>query len=1534
MVVSSDIPSAVDAPAAAPTPPAPTYGTGAEIASTLNNLNNTDYSSLVLARRLSSLQRQNPQISASLAVDVAAGLHDTQANTTDLSPNISTYAQPNALSVLAHNALSQSASLGPVMDQQAYQQNLKALGYLPPGYNPTGQIDQTYVNANYQYTSDISQQINQGKGRLLSATAGDALKLLGTTMPSGIWKTLVGMAHGIGKSFSNTAKDVWLGATNLPSVAFGGETGHDLNAKIKAATGRDFGIGAIGEDVANVLTIAALATGVGELTATAQGLGALSGVGADEGLTGMAKLAEIIKPVPGEAGAPSRALASLVSKFGGAEAKDSIVELSSKYGPKALGRSPLMQVVGRGYGALRWITLPQGVLSTFEPHSAVGAAAAKAKAPWWVDLPVMAGAFHPISPEGTPEGIVSTAKRLLGTSRVADAWSGRAEKLGGLPEMWTPGQYTQLAVGAYAKAILTDAEGDPAKYAGLGVRNAAVWNKAATSGGMVPEDHFQNEMARLVARVIDNPTDPVARRLDPEFMKEAAAWAEKNQHNILAHYMTLVNSGATRDAMNLTSMHEWKAFDEASRIADEVTRGLTPQLAAGATGPGQGQLFGLRPPPPPGDLPELRGDTPTGRVLAMRVDNPAYRENIQMLAHQWDVAVNGLRSPGEVGWIKPPDLAEQARLESEIVKLPGMVGLPKSEWPAQLAKAAVNAPQDLTEFLKDAPTNTAVAEVTDAEQLKALQAGQELAARPHRLGATPYQQVPGVARLGPLTDTEKALASQYQDWVASQRALGKPVVLPREVGAAAPSAPDFRPHVEEATKAGYRLVLGGHGVILPSDVGPMLMEAPKMSKAEYTLSSLGLSPTPVDGAALVHATQMTRANEYAAEIPGRWGGYGAGQRMMQSVFRAYGDQVGDRAALIGEGVTKTQRMVDRLARTIQTSQGPSLAFIRSVLEGDEWGLTPTESNMMGRALYAGMKDGAAAPGLVTKPQGMLNALHTVAAGMRVHGLPGIMDALKAFTLSDIPGLGKVLPDTHYGHLFDTPLKLMGALRFQLNPMFELRKLTKGEALAGEMEGLAPSFKPWAAMQKEDWMGRFGGAGGPVPAGGPALPGEGMLNEHFNLPTGYDVAPGGKLIDRYSQIFTRTQGQDVQAVTDIDRAFRQSGVFGYNAQHHGIYDVGRIWDKTYTAAIDAGKSADDATTIADTYAQAHGPKLYTFGGKSPLARSANFLFFPFSFETKVNAVAADYLTSDPMRLLLAHEMARRLQALDQAPPGQQSRFQQIVNRYAPVMADVAKLNPWAYGVSPGQFLGLYRPLAESLALPAESVANMLHPGLIPADKVTTFSNLVPKALPGIKAVSQFFKDLNSQTQVVVSPRHEANQGQINDYYPLKTGLASQYADIGRSFGTGGTIQEFMASSRVPVNYKQAYQTELVQLRAMYPAGAQHEALASNTAARHQYDIEAVLNKVHKTVPEKAITELEAVRLQMQGMYVLGQKSPVMKHLVQDTETHAIQANAVRIFQGMSRPNQIAFNALWIKLGYDAIYGTLAIPLEGGKNIGAA
>jgi peptidyl-tRNA hydrolase len=547
---------------------------------------------------------------------------------------------------------------------------------------------------------------------------------------------------------------------------------------------------------------------------------------------------------------------------------------------------------------------------------------------------------------------------------------------------------------------------------------------------------------------------------------------------------------------------------------------------------------------------------------------------------------------------------------------------------------------------------------------------------------------------------------------------------------------------------------------------------------------------------------------------------------------------------------------------------------------------------------------------------MFNILHTLAAGMRVNGLQGISDTMRAMTISDLPGLTALrnsVDTDHYGHLFDAPMRIAQTLRFQLNPMFEARKLTKGEMLAGEYEGLAPSLRPYKAMQAEDPMGRL------VNVGGPALPRD-------VLPTGYDIQPGGKLIDRYSQIFTRTQGQDVAAINDVDKAFKDSGVLGYNLQHHGIYDVGRIWDKQFSASLAAGKSAEDATTIADTYAQAHGPKMYTFGAQSPIGRSANFLFFPFSFESKAASAAAEYLTAEPVRLFLTHELARRAGLVDtKLTPGQKSKLGQLVDRYAPVMNDVQKLNPWKYGIGPGEFLGLYRPIAEALALPVENVANVLHPGVIPADKVTTFKQLVPRLLSGYKAIGTFWNDVNSQMHVFTSPKHESTKTEINDYYTNKDGLDALYAQQGLPFGTDGSIAGFRQSQKVPVQFRQQYITDLTKLQALYPAGPQHAAMISNHAQIQSNQIDSILQKVTKTTPEKGITTLEATRLQLNQIYTLSQQAPVMKHIVHDLETTQMRNAAVRLFEGMSRSDQVAFNSLWRSLGYETQYGPLAVPV---------
>ncbi len=1042
-------------------------------------------------------------------------------------------------------------------------------------------------------------------------------------------------------------------------------------------------------------------------------------------------------------------------------------------------------------------------------------------------------------------------------------------------------------------------------------------------------------MDKLVNRVVENVDDPTLRQITPAFAQEATAWAGENPSLIARHYVDIVNSAHMRQAGGLMGSGEWDGFDNANRAADELSRQVTPQMVQEA----MGTLFQRRPMPLPTEAPVLTGEAPPGRVLAMRADNPSYKQNLQNLLSRWKVATEGVKTPDGRYSMTPPNPTEIAAIEKEVAKIPEMVGVNQRDWVNHLTHLAAKAPTDITDLLSQGPSSTEAAVVSDATQLARLKYGEDLSRMGFKFSAT------DPIRRGPLNIEEQKLVGEYRDWASTQRAQGRPTALPSEAGPGRGPvvSPDLRSYTDHFAALGYRPVYGGTGVLLPSDMGPFVMNAPRMKTWEYALAQLGMGTQMVDANALAHSTQMARANDYAAEVdPSRWG-YGTGERMMQDVSRTFAQQMGDRAALVGGGVTKVGRMVDRVGRTVQTAQGPSQAFIRSVLEGDNWGLTQTESKYMARALYSAMRDGAAAPGLVTRPSGMFNIMHTLAAGMRVNGLQGISDTMRAFTLGGGPTIEKTLfgagigagigaasgrgvkgavtgaalgagatalagglPD-HYGHLFDAPMRIAQTLRFQLNPMFEARKLTKGEMLAGEYEGLAPSLWPYKAMQAEDPMGRLG-------------------FDQSKVPAGYGVQAGGKLIDRYSQIFTRTQGQDVAVVNDVDKAFKDSGVLGYNLQHHGIYDVGRIWDKQFSASLAAGKSVEDATTIADTYAQAHGPKLYTFGAQSPIGRSANFLFFPFSFEAKAATAAADYLTAEPVRLFLTHELARRAGLVDtQLTPGQKSKLGQLVDRYAPVMNDVQKLNPWKYGIGPGEFLGLYRPIAEALALPVENVANVLHPGVIPADKVTTFKQLVPRMLSGYKAIGTFWNDVNSQAHVFTSPTHESTKTEINDYYTNKDGLDALYAQQGLPFGTDGSIAGFRQSQKVPAQFRQQYITDLTKLQALYPAGPQHAAMISNRAQIQSNQIDSILQKVTKTTPEKGITTLEATRLQLNQIYTLSQQAPVMKHIVHDLETTQMRNAAIRLFEGMSRSDQVAFNSLWKSLGYETQYGPLAVPV---------
>jgi hypothetical protein len=98
------------------------------------------------------------------------------------------------------------------------------------------------------------------------------------------------------------------------------------------------------------------------------------------------------------------------------------------------------------------------------------------------------------------------------------------------------------------------------------------------------------------------------------------------------------------------------------------------------------------------------------------------------------------------------------------------------------------------------------------------------------------------------------------------------------------------------------------------------------------------------------------------------------------------------------------------------------------------------------------------------------------------------------------------------------------------------------------------------------------------------------------------------------------------------------------------------------------------------------------GRSALERTANFIFFPFSFDKTLYRNTGAYLLDRPMqRMLLTAGLSAYHQWNDQHPNGDVIGTSSWFRNKVPLAQEALKLNAFAHGLSLGQFGGINAPL---------------------------------------------------------------------------------------------------------------------------------------------------------------------------------------------------------------------------------------------------
>lgn len=368
----------------------------------------------------------------------------------------------------------------------------------------------------------------------------------------------------------------------------------------------------------------------------------------------------------------------------------------------------------------------------------------------------------------------------------------------------------------------------------------------------------------------------------------------------------------------------------------------------------------------------------------------------------------------------------------------------------------------------------------------------------------------------------------------------------------------------------------------------------------------------------------------------------------------------------------------------------------------------------------------------------------------------------------------------YGYLAEGLSRLRTYFRFNLSPFFDLSRYTEGMVMA----------------QTRDLKSA---AGTPI-------------NLPFNLsPSAYVKQHGEEGLSRAMATW-RNAGHGVfeqaTALEDTERFFTQVGIMGFNPTK---------WQATtYQHLLDQGMEAPKAFETTR--------RIYGYGlGRSPLEKSVNFIWFPFSFIKKYNTDIATYLADDLTRLMVVHDGLKGYELLDQ-----EYDLTGELQKHMPMLDNLRKFNNLLYGLNPGEFGGINRP-----------ILNLFSPqGVFIDDRESQkrFETAVRRAMPAINDVNRLLDTLEEQGHVMFnSPTHQTRRSEIDEAYgqwneykraadqeARKAGYESGWASIMRD----GDLEAFKDEVK-------RYRAELGE---KYPSwqGAQAEGTARRIRTRTEID----------------------------------------------------------------------------------------------------
>jgi hypothetical protein len=481
------------------------------------------------------------------------------------------------------------------------------------------------------------------------------------------------------------------------------------------------------------------------------------------------------------------------------------------------------------------------------------------------------------------------------------------------------------------------------------------------------------------------------------------------------------------------------------------------------------------------------------------------------------------------------------------------------------------------------------------------------------------------------------------------------------------------------------------------------------------------------------------------------------------------------------------------------------------------GFSPSEAWQM----YGAVRRGAAFGFDISRP--IATAKNLVDA-LAYNGLPGIEDAIRTL-VSLKPNTGVPFVDGVAGHILNLPdnlARLRDFVQFSMSPMFAAEKSFKTKILRG-VESLPFDFRPADRIAE-------------------------LAADSGNADDFY-----ARFNENYRNVMGESRGNAYATLLDNpDYGIRNpgSGVFGHTNEHGLALDA---WRLAQQARQDQGVFGDTPLSSA-TYQAIHDKvqSIYGYGARSGLEKSANYVFFPLSFDIKVGKALGGWALQNPARILA---ISLGLQAYNQANAN--NAIGGFFDRYLPLLQEANKLNFFS-----GGFHTQLSPIGgrnTTLWNMGKDVNALFHddPRLGAYVPISVSDNNLPNMLGLMGNLLPMWRQLQTGGKALSSQLHAVDEGgadawQVDNYYQTANDLKKQVAI---ALGNAGLKPSFSTltdtygnmNPKISPEFFNQVQAALGQVEAKYPAGA---AFAKAYSADYQTRSQALNELFRKPVKTRA------------------------------------------------------------------------------------